>query len=267
MAINTFLGGDGSPSDRLVINGGAATGSTIGARHQCRRTGRANDRQRHSGGERDQRGDDGAWRLHACSTGELRAGAFDYRPVPRRRLAAAPTTGSCARLHRAADQPPDSAGAPPRADPTRPAAAPAAARRLPDHRAGTRDLWGGAASGPAIGAPILGTLDDRVGDTYEPDLRRCACARASSVDLPTRKSRCRPRRPAPAPCPLFCALGLGPLLRPNDRQPLSRLRRSARQRQSGRLPGRHRSSARIADRRPLRARRPLWRLWRRATPT
>ena len=28
MAINTFLGGDGSPSDRLVINGGAATGNT-----------------------------------------------------------------------------------------------------------------------------------------------------------------------------------------------------------------------------------------------
>ena len=28
MAINTYLGGDGSPSDRLVINGGAATGNT-----------------------------------------------------------------------------------------------------------------------------------------------------------------------------------------------------------------------------------------------
>ena len=70
---------------------------------------------------------------------------------------------------------------------------------------------------------------------------------------------------ADAPCalPALLALGLGPLLRPDDRQPLSRLRRSARQRQSGRLPGRHRSSARIADRRPLRARRPLWRLWRR----
>ena len=29
MAINTLLGGDGSPSDRLVISGGAATGNTI----------------------------------------------------------------------------------------------------------------------------------------------------------------------------------------------------------------------------------------------
>ncbi len=29
MAINTVLGGGGSPSDRLVISGGAATGNTI----------------------------------------------------------------------------------------------------------------------------------------------------------------------------------------------------------------------------------------------
>ena len=29
MAINTVLGGDGSPSDRLVISGGTATGNTI----------------------------------------------------------------------------------------------------------------------------------------------------------------------------------------------------------------------------------------------
>ena len=28
MAINTFLGGDGSPSDRLVINGGPAAPAT-----------------------------------------------------------------------------------------------------------------------------------------------------------------------------------------------------------------------------------------------
>ncbi len=29
MALNTYLGGDGAPSDRLVINGGTATGSTV----------------------------------------------------------------------------------------------------------------------------------------------------------------------------------------------------------------------------------------------
>ena len=47
-----------------------------------------------------------------------------------------------------------------------------------------------------LGLSILGTLDDRVGDTYEPD--GCAVAPAvatSTVDLPTRKSVvCRPGR-------------------------------------------------------------------------
>ena len=28
ITLNTFLGGDGSPSDQLIINGGSATGST-----------------------------------------------------------------------------------------------------------------------------------------------------------------------------------------------------------------------------------------------
>ena len=57
-----------------------------------------------------------------------------------------------------------------------------------------------------LGLSILGTLDDRRGDTYEPD--GCAVAPAvetSSVDLPTRKSVGLPTRkgPALAPCPLF----------------------------------------------------------------
>ena len=57
-----------------------------------------------------------------------------------------------------------------------------------------------------LGLSILGTLDDRVGDTYEPD--GCAIAppaETSSVDLPTRKSVGLPTRkgPALAPCPLF----------------------------------------------------------------
>ena len=48
-----------------------------------------------------------------------------------------------------------------------------------------------------LGLSILGTLDDRVGDTYEPD--GCAVAPAVAPDaLPTRK-----QGPAPAPCPLF----------------------------------------------------------------
>ncbi len=62
-----------------------------------------------------------------------------------------------------------------------------------------------------LGLSILGTLDDRVGDTYEPD--GCAVAPAaasaaqtSEVDLPTKKPAALPTRksqPTPAPCPLF----------------------------------------------------------------
>jgi outer membrane autotransporter protein len=56
-----------------------------------------------------------------------------------------------------------------------------------------------------LGLSILGTLDDRVGDTYEPD--GCAVASApetSSVDLPTKKPAAVPtKKPGPAPCPLF----------------------------------------------------------------
>jgi len=60
-----------------------------------------------------------------------------------------------------------------------------------------------------LGLSILGTLDDRVGDTYEPD--GCAVqpavasvAETPAVDLPTRKPAAVPtRKPGPAPCPLF----------------------------------------------------------------
>ena len=55
-----------------------------------------------------------------------------------------------------------------------------------------------------LGLSILGTLDDRVGDTYEPD--GCAVAapapETTGVDLPTRKSL-PTKKAATAPCPLF----------------------------------------------------------------
>jgi outer membrane autotransporter protein len=57
-----------------------------------------------------------------------------------------------------------------------------------------------------LGLSILGTLDDRVGDTYEPD--GCAVAptppETPVVDLPTKKAAAAPtKKPEPAPCPLF----------------------------------------------------------------
>ena len=54
MAINTVLGGDNSPSDKLVISGGTATGSTIV--HVTNVGGVRGNRQRHSGGRRGRRG-------------------------------------------------------------------------------------------------------------------------------------------------------------------------------------------------------------------
>src|SRR5262249_46712086 len=60
-----------------------------------------------------------------------------------------------------------------------------------------------------LGVAILGTLNDRVGDTYEPD--GCAVqpavapvAETPAVDLPTKKPTAVPtKKPGLAPCPLF----------------------------------------------------------------
>ena len=127
----------------------------------------------------------------------------------------------------------------------RSAAEPVAARRLSDHRAGARHLWGGAASGAPVGSRHPRHAR-RPGRRHLPArlLRGAPAPETTGVDLPTRKSL-PTKKAAAAPVPAFLALGLGPLLRPDARQPLRRVRRSARQRQSGRLPGRHRPSARL----------------------
>ena len=202
MAINTFLGGDGSPSDRLVINGDpAATGNT--SVHVTNVGG--------PGAETTANGilvvnaingattAPGAFSLSNC---ELRAGAFDY-DLFRGGVSGSPNDWFLRSTSSAAD-PPEPAPVPPipRSRPTR--------RRtrcrqasLSDHRAGARHLWGGAASGAAIGLAILGTLDDRVGDTYEPDCSVAAPApETTGVDLPTRKSL-PTKKAAAAPCPFF----------------------------------------------------------------
>ena len=107
-----------------------------------------------------------------------------------------------------------------------------------------------------LGVAILGTLDDRVGDTYELDGCAVAPTRPAAENSYCRSADQEAGRNADQEarsCALSAlfALGLGPLFRPDARQPLHCLRRSARQRQSRRLPGRYRSSAGISDRRPL----------------
>ena len=178
-------------------------------------------------------------------------------------------TGSCARASSPHLLPPEAAvvaavvrrfsrrscrRGPPILPPTSAAESPAAWRRLSDHRARTRNLWGGAAAGPAVGA-FDPRHPRRPGRRHlrARRLRRSAHARrrADFCGRPAdQEAGGRADQEARAcALPALLALGLGPLLRPNDQQPLSGLRRSARQRQYGRLPGRDRSSARISDRR------------------
>jgi len=77
MAINTVLGGEGSPSDRLVISGGSASGSTIvrvtnAGGPGAETTGNGIQVVSTVGGATTAPG------AFALPAGELRAGAFDY---------------------------------------------------------------------------------------------------------------------------------------------------------------------------------------------
>ena len=260
MAINTVLGGDGSPSDRLVISGGTASGNTI-------------VHVTNVGGVGAETTGNGIPVVNAISgattapgafalpAGELRAGAFDYDlfrgGVSRQ---PAPMTGSCAptssrrrsvRSVRRPVVPPVVLPIPPfPIDPPPNPLPPGVGFPIIGPELATYGVVQPLAR--QLGLSILGTLDDRVGRHLRAGwLRRSACGRDLAVDLPTRKSAAADQEGAGAwPLPALLALSLGPLLRPNDPQPLSSLRRSQRQRRSGRLPGRDRSSARISDRRP-----------------
>ena len=250
--LNTFLGGDGSPSDVLIINGGSATGSTFVYVTNVGGPGEettANGIQVVSAIN----GATTAPGAFSLGNGELRAGAFDYDLFHGGVGGSNPGDWFLRSSFVVPPIPPEPPIPPippfppnPPPDPLPPGIYPIIGPELATY---------GVVQPLArqLGLSILGTLDDRVGDTLRAGrLRCCGCAETSSVDLPTRKPAAVPtKKPGPAPCPLVFALGLGPLLRTDDRQPLSSLCRSARQRQPRRLPGRHRSSAGISDRRSL----------------
>ena len=193
MAINTLLGGDDSPSDRLVISGGTATGNTI-------------VHVTNVGGPGAETTGNGIPVVNAVSgattapgafalpAGELRAGAFDYDlfrggvsgSQPQRLVPAL-------RLRRAADR---AAGTPPVTppvvlpippfpiDPPPNPLPPGVAFPIIGPELATYGVVQPLAR--QLGLSILGTLDDRVGDTYEPDA--CGGARAPRL----RRSTCRP---------------------------------------------------------------------------
>jgi outer membrane autotransporter protein len=206
MAINTFLGGDGSPSDRLVINGDpAATGNT--AVHVT-----------NVGGPGAETGTNGILVVSAINGAttapgaftlanpELRAGAFDYDLFRGDAGGASPNDWF---LRSDFAVPPGPGPGPGPEPPIPPFPVDPPPHPLPP---GVYPIIGpelatyGVVQPLArqLGLSILGTVDDWVGDTYEPD--GCAvqpASETSSVDLPTRKNTLPTRKAAPAPCPLF----------------------------------------------------------------
>ena len=198
IAMNTFLGSDGSPSDKLAINGGTATGTTtllftnIGGPGALTTANGIEVVQAINGATT-------AAGAFAQGGGELRAGAFDYDLFRggvsgspndwflRSSFLAPPTTPTTPTTP---PQPPVLPPTPP-PDPLPPGVQfPIIGPELATY---------GVVQPLArqLGLSILGTLDDRVGDTYEPD--GCAVTPAAPPNaLPTRKPG-----PALAPCPLF----------------------------------------------------------------
>jgi outer membrane autotransporter protein len=195
VAINTFLGGDGSPSDKLVVNGGSATGNSF--LHVTNVGG--------PGAETTGNGILVVNAINGATTapggfallGEVRGGAFDY-DLFRGGVSGSNSGDWFLRSDFVVEPPvvppvlPPETSLPldPPPNPLPPGVYPIIGPELATY---------GVVQPLArqLGLTILGTLDDRVGDTYEPD--PCGVAPAvTSIVVPTRKPG-----PAPAPCPLF----------------------------------------------------------------
>ena len=229
IGLNTFLGGDTSPSDKLIItNGGSATGNTL--LHIIPTGG--------PGAETVANGIQVVQAFNSATTapgaftlsnGELRAGDFDYRLFQggasgaspndwflRSDFVVPPTNPSLPLVPIGPSLPTNPSVPLVPIGPSLPSTPPP--NPLPPGVAfpiiGPELATYGVVQPLArqLGLSILGTLDDRRGDTYEPD--GCAVQPAvetSSVDLPTRKSVDLPTRkgPALAPCPLFAPSAWG----------------------------------------------------------
>ena len=227
MAINTLLGGDGSPSDKLVIDGGAGTGATT--MHVTNAGG--------TGAETTGNGILVVEAINGATTsasafalpaGELRGGAFDYDLFRGGASGTSPNDWFL-RSDFVVTAPPGEVVPPETIPPiTTPPTTPVPPVTSLPTDPPPNPLPPGVAFpiiGPELatygvvqplarqlGLSILGTLDDRVGDTYEPDgcavtpAVASAAAGTSAVDLPTRIAgggADRPRSPGQPPCPLF----------------------------------------------------------------
>ena len=199
LGLNTYLGSDGSPSDKLIINGGTATGNSL-------------LRIVNAGGPGAKTRADGILVVQAIngattapgaftlSNGELRAGAFDY-DLFRGGLGVSNRQDWFLRSDFAGGGGTGGGGGggllpiPP--FPIEPPPDPLPPNVLFPIIGPELATYGVVQPlARQLGLSILGTLDDRRGDTYEPD--GCAVQPAVAPDsLPTRKG------PAPGPCPLF----------------------------------------------------------------
>ena len=237
ITLNTFLGGDGSPSDQLIISGGSATGSTTLTIYNT--TGPGEQTTANGILVVNTIGATTTPGAFALPAGELRAGAFDY-DLFRGGLGGSDPQDWFLRSSLVSPGPGPGPGPEPPQPPIIPPTPPP--DPLPPNVLfpiiGPELATYGVVQPLArqLGLSILGTLDDRVGDTYEPD--GCAvqpavapaAAETSAVDLPTKKPAVVPtKKPGPRALSVVLALGLGPLLRTNGPQPLQRLRRSTRQ--------------------------------------
>ena len=281
IAMNTVLGGDGSPSDTLRHQPRRDRQHPV-AHHQCGRPRRGDGGGWHPGGSGESRGTTapGAFTLAA---GEVRAGFFDYRlfrggldpsnspndwflrsafalvPIdPSTPLVPLVPIGPSLPGNPSVPLVPIGPSTPLPISPSchpprrRTRCCPASSFRSSGPNSppmGWCSLWRG---NWGLGSSARSTTGGAT-----PTSRMVAPLRLRPLPPRPRllRSICRPgsRRLADqegagaGPCPLFSPSVVGPLLRANDPQPLSSLRRSQRQRRSGRLPGRHRSSARIPD--------------------
>ena len=154
LALRTFLDTDGSPSDKLVINGGTATGST-------------SVRITNVGGPGAETTSNGILVVNAVggatttsnafvlTPGELRAGAFDYDLFHGGVNGSSPNNWFLRSTFVVGPIPPEPMPMPPVVTAADLAAEPppraSATGRLSDHRAGDRDLRRGPANRPAIG--------------------------------------------------------------------------------------------------------------------
>ena len=211
MAINTFLGGDGSPSDRLVINGDpAATGNT--SVHVTNVGGLGAETTNGILVVNAINGATTASGAFTLANPELRAGAFDYDLLRGGVGGASPNDWFLRSTFTGGGGGGGGGGVPlpippfPIDPPPNPLP-PGVAFPIIGPELATYGVVQPLAR--QLGLSMLGTLDDRVGDTYEPD--GCAVQPAaalvgqtSAVDLPTKKPATVPtRKPGLAPCPLF----------------------------------------------------------------